>query len=604
MKWRAFHRSLAVGHQPAHAINALLRRLPIHHNTTKPLTCILIPLQWKPHLKLVARSLIEWLAESGLTMAHTETFTPDQERVRARNVISLRQVAQEIHLWFDPEIHDPDLPLLPLHSYVTDGSFKIEAKTYADILTPEQELRHHGTGAAGIVITPAARDRSPYPHTILLMTRTPQPGMSAYAWELLAQLVALKLTQHYPAHLPGYSDCMATIYRMNTALSTFHDHLGFTTAGILSSSAHCHSSITRPRLIQHVKAHPERDADRTANPSVLDRAIFLADAVAGKSTTKLGRTYINHIPHTLILEDVFEELIPENTWHLRNASNTDIPVLDLPWRYQHEYQLHRYLSTRDAYSTGTSSTWSSTSIDFASVVHPLPKKHAKSFWHAARRTLMLYDWMGHSHNQMKRSKTPLLELATCSYCGKHDNQEHIMLECSHPLLQPIRDNARQAQYKIAHDLRLKYSSRLTRYFIEQLTHASWTMTPTQTRRIWLGMWSQDTLQSLLPTEQTLANSMSTSDRYTYHTIVRLLTAPLIEAYRQMIKLQLPTQDTRLSGHMPSVAITTRRHTKALFYHDTNSTIIPHMATHTMHTPPNTFTYTNAAFSLADAEIGI
>ena len=347
MKWRAFHRSLAVGHQPAQAINAILHRLPTQMHPSLPLVHHVLPPKWTSHQKLTARSLAEWLSESGLTAAYTTAFTEDQLQARARNVISLDQVAKTIHLRFDPDIHDPDLPVLPLKFYVTDGSFKVETTHLADILTSEHELRQHGTGAAGIVFTPATIERTPYPHTVRIITRSPQTGLSAYAWELLAQVVALKLTQYHPNTLPGYSDCTAAIARMNTALSTFINPLGFTTAGILATSAHDHSSLTRPRRITHVKAHPERDPTRTTHPTPLDSAIFLADAIAGDTTTKFGRYHINHIPHTLVLEDVMSELLPLQAWHLRHTNNMDIPVLDLPWIYQHEHQLRTYLLRRD-----------------------------------------------------------------------------------------------------------------------------------------------------------------------------------------------------------------------------------------------------------------
>ena len=288
---------------------------------------------------------------------------------------SLEQVAHNIHVWFDPELHDPDLPLLPLKFYVTDGSFKSGTSTYADILTPEHDLRQSGQGAAGIVLVPAGIDRSPYPHTIRISTRNPQPGMSAYAWELLAQLVALKLTQHYPTDLPGYSDCMATIHRMNSALSSFYDHHGFSTAGVLLTSAHNHSSLARPRKIRHVRAHPERDPTRTANLTELNSAIFLADAIAGETTTKFGKRRLNHISHTLILEDVLTELIPKDTWHLRQTQHMDAPVLDSPWQYQHEHQLRQYLVKRDKYHPTPSSQWAQTALDFSGVVYSLPNQY-------------------------------------------------------------------------------------------------------------------------------------------------------------------------------------------------------------------------------------
>ena len=166
---------------------------------------------------------------------------------------------------------------------------------------------------------------------------------------------------------------------MNTALSTFINPLGSTTAGILSTSAHTQSSTTQPRQIQHVKAHPERDQERIEARTPLDCAIFLADAIAGNTTTKFGNNYIQHIPHNLILEDIITELIPLNSWHLRSIHNMSIPVLDLPWQYQHEYQLKQYLYTRDKYTAADSRAWSTTAVEFAAAVHLLPPKCAKSY---------------------------------------------------------------------------------------------------------------------------------------------------------------------------------------------------------------------------------
>ena len=378
------------------------------------------------------------------------------------------------------QLHDPDVPLLPLAFYVTDGSFTINTGSYLDILQSEHSLRQTGTGAAGIVLQPSDFQRSEYPHTVRIITRVPQPGMSAYAWELVAQVIALKLTQYYPSTLQGYSDCTATIARMNTAMSSFTNQLSSTSAGILSSAAHSHTSLTTPRRIKHVKAHPERDPQRLADTTPLDKAIFLADAIAGSTTTKLGKAHINHIPYTLVLEDILPELLPLNEWHLRQTDNASIPVLDLPWMYQHEAQLTAYLHDRDAYSTQPSDYWSSTSIDFAASVHPLPPAHQKSYWHAARRALQLFDWTGHGRNQLKRCKrmptavhpVTATDLAPCSYCGKHDDQEHIMLVCTHPDLTPIRTQAKRTQFSIASQLRRKYRAPIERYFINQFTYAS------------------------------------------------------------------------------------------------------------------------------------
>ena len=263
-----------------------------------------------------------------------------------------------------------------LSLYVTDGSYKIQTRSYLDILTSEHLLRDQGTGAAGIVFISSALDRAPLPHTVRIVTQDSHPGMSAYAWELIAQIVALQLTKFHPYDINAYSDCTATIARMNTALSQFTDQQAHQTAGILTSSAHMLSHPVYPRRIQHVKAHPERDAVRMANLTQLDKAIFLADAIAGATPARLNHTFINHVPHTVILEDIMSEIIPVYTWHLRQTQHMDIPVLDLPWTYQHHFQLRKYLANRDQCATSPSSYWQTTATDFMNAVHPVSRhKH-------------------------------------------------------------------------------------------------------------------------------------------------------------------------------------------------------------------------------------
>ena len=141
-------------------------------------------------------------------------------------------------------------------------------------------------------------------------------------------------------------------------------------------------------------------------------------------------------------------------------------------------------------------------------------------------------------------------LAPCSYCGKHDDQEHIMLTCTHPALTPIRTQAKRTQSSIASQLKEKHRAPIERYFISQLTYASWIQPSTHTKRIWLGLWNADTLGLFFPPALDLTSPMPTSDRYKYRSIARQLTAPLIHAYNQMIRLPhhhhtLPTLHTVL-----------------------------------------------------------
>ena len=610
MKWRAFHRSLAVGSHPHQAITDILNRLPHETPPGLPIQILQTPPAWKPRLRLLARSLVEWLTQSGLVLAQTTHETPLQAATRQRNRISLQSVAQDIHLWYDPTIHDPDLPLLPLSFYVTDGSFRINTQSFADILAAEHTLRQHGTGAAGIVFQSPARDRAPLPHTVRIITEVEEPGLSAYAWELIAQVVALRMTQFYPNSITGYSDCTATISRINSALSSFLDLQSFETAGILTTAAHAQSSTSFPRTIRHIKAHPENDADRMANLTPLDRAIFLADAIAGNTPPCLNNEFINHVPHRLVLEDIMTELIPLHTWHLRRLDNMKTPVLDLPWSYQHHAQLQQYLTTRDSGATLPSTYWQCTAIDFMNAVHPLPTGYRSPYWHAARRSVRIFDWIGHGRNQAKYASRitchpspQTLTVPLCAHCGQQDDQAHIMLTCTLPALTPIRQRAKRLQSFAASTLRSKYHSTTDRYIIDQLLHCSWTSHPTNTRRLWLGTWTVSLLATIFPSTASPTQPMPTPDRYKYRNLIRDLTFPLTFAYRQMLKLHRAN-----SSHSarPPCAPTGRMRNRI-------GLLIPQLALpgatpsllhQQSYIDPDAFTLSDAAHSMTESSLGL
>ena len=83
--------------------------------------------------------------------------------------------------------------------------------------------------------------------------------------------------------------------------------------------------------------------------------------------------------------------------------------------------------------------------------------------------------------------------------------------------------------------------------------------------------------------------MCSSERYLYRSIVRDLTKPLIDAYRQMIQLQLPTAETDLLPAALPVTKRHRRHTRLLFHSANLNTVMPCTHNFDMHTlPPTTF----------------
>ena len=416
----------------------------------------------------------------------------------------------------------------------TDGSYKITPAGSFDIITAERLLRNKGTGAGGIVLIP----ESPlHPtHGVRITSSAPEPGMNAFTWELLSQLIALHLTKHQPVSIQAFSDCTSAIARTNRALRSYINPLAHTRGGLWASGSHTFYDPLEPRYFQHVKAHPERCPDRTANPSLADKAIFMADAIAGQSKQRLGKINLPTTNHSLELNNVMNEIIPLRHWHFRTADEHQTPVLDDLIAHQHAILLHNMTTSRD--QSNDEEYWTSTALSFANTIHPLKDK---SFWAATRRTLIIFDWLGHGRNRAKLCNLhpdQRAAVARCPHCSMLDNQSHCILECTFAPLHAIRRAADVAQAVIALKLSAIHAPDPDLvHFIQQISHASWTSSP-HISRIWLGTWSMHTLSQLLGTPAD--SPLTTQQRGAYISVAKQLTAPLISAYRNMLNLNIRT----------------------------------------------------------------
>jgi hypothetical protein len=298
---------------------------------------------------------------------------------------------------------------------------------------------------------------------------------------------------------------------------------------------------------------------------------------------------------------------------MRHTANLNIPVMDLPWQYQHRYQLKQYLAKRDKYTSSTSRRWQSSEVDFAATVHPIPTHYTGSFWKAARRSSILFDWMGHGQNVQKRHKRmnaqtlPTIPLLSpCNSCGQHDNQAHIMLTCTNPLLTPIRIAARVHQATLATKLLRESTTPTERHFIEKFTMDSWLSSSPTTERLWTGMWTQDILRDLLPPDHDMLSPMGRADRIKYRRIASLLTQPLLTAYKQMIctRIHSPSHSP-LGLTRPSIPSLTH-HRTSLLIHQSSQPTKPY-SLDSLYMSPNAsqtaYAYSDAAFYLTDADIG-
>lgn len=265
----------------------------------------------------------------------------------------------------------------------------------------------------------------------------------------------------------------------------------------------------------------------------------MADAIAGQSSQRLGRIDLPTVPHSLVLENIMDEIVPLRQWHFRTANLHQTPVLSDILGHQHSTMLTNMTTYRDSWND--EHRWSSTALSFASAIHP---PQDSSFWAAARRSLIIYDWGGHGRNRAKQCKLhPAQRTRTeqCGHCFQKDSQAHCMLECPHLPFAAIRKSAKIKQCGIAADLLRTFAAdEDLKHFVQQMCHASWAPSP-HISRIWLGTWSMHTLHELLG--QPMDTPMTMQQRYTYINTAKQLTAPLITAYHALIHINIKHTST-------------------------------------------------------------
>ena len=243
------------------------------------------------------------------------------------------------------------------------------------------------------------------------------------------------------------------------------------------------------------------------------------------------------------------EIIPVNQWHFRIKDAHSTPVLNDLMLHQHRATLLKVVTKRDQHNG--EQRWASTALSFASTVHPPTDG---SFWAAARRALLIFDWLGHGRNRAK-TKTPgsaqQLAASLCVHCKQPDSQAHCMLACPMTKLTPLRKSARVQQSKVAAKLLAETDCPNITYFIQMLFHASWIDSP-QTSRLWLGTWQLHTLQALLG--HAADEKPTAKQRYSYIRIAKLMTEPLITAYNKMININMHTKPTRRDTYQDAMPL--------------------------------------------------
>ena len=114
------------------------------------------------------------------------------------------------------------------------------------------------------------------------------------------------------------------------------------------------------------------------------------------------------------------------------------------------------------------------------------------------------------------------------------SQQHIMLECPHPLFTPIRHRTKNHQHRVASSLRPHLPLHL-RTLVENVVHASWISGSPNLRRLWLGLWTPTLLKDMLPPMHDLHRPLSPNEITSLTNSISQLTLPLLDAYHEMLQ---------------------------------------------------------------------
>jgi hypothetical protein len=191
-KWEWFQRCSAVYGNPGASIEAMLSRVLAQPqlNPENPVHMLSCPTadQWTKW-PLTAHSLLEWAEESGLQLVQSEVETLEEEIHNLNNQDTITELAQLLDFLPDPRRATTTEYLTPLRLFATDGSYKAEPDNAAEILTSESIIRDKGKGVGGIVFFP--HNTNTPVHGVQIISDQPEPGMNAFIWELLTQVIAM-----------------------------------------------------------------------------------------------------------------------------------------------------------------------------------------------------------------------------------------------------------------------------------------------------------------------------------------------------------------------------------------------------------------------------
>lgn len=272
-----------------------------------------------------------------------------------------------------------------------------------------------------------------------------------------------------------------------------------------------------PLTLTWTPSHPERTKAQSTWTET-DWEIHLADTIAGAlhpqdSAPVLQVYHCNS-------EDIHAALMPLGTWHWRD--DNALFHCSLIKRAQ-RLRFRQYTQTRDMQRiyANQPTHWSRYN---PSLMAMLTKVKGSSPRRRGHRTKHMFDWMAHAQNLSKGS--PLHrreELATCSFCGMPETQQHINVACTHPPLAELRRTHQRhideffLTYRHHH---LPSNQRWIVPLLEYMEENIWSNTERRGENIWNGRWATGDIKALIPLPPS-AKALLTDFKAAMHWMKRL-----------------------------------------------------------------------------------
>jgi hypothetical protein len=112
------------------------------------------------------------------------------------------------------------------------------------------------------------------PNAVRVIHDGPTPGMRAYHWELVMQLISLHFAKHLRHdHLVLTSDCTSAIACTNQSLSTRNNKLANARGELFAAGTHAFADPLNASKFIYTRGHPERTESRRLNPTFRDEAM-------------------------------------------------------------------------------------------------------------------------------------------------------------------------------------------------------------------------------------------------------------------------------------------------------------------------------------------